>query len=184
MKYLFITSVVFLIGLSQDCFAEEKTLPINLNASKIDIQVNSAAINTTASLKKLTGFMKVGKSSLEDATLYIEAKGSDVALGKLPIEQMFLFSGLLQAVTNDSLSFEGQRFVKTTDGYLLEGITTAGRNREKFSLPVTVKRFGADQYELASQYNRSGTIGNKNSAQAALLGTVNTRSNIKLTFGG
>ena len=132
----------------------------------------------------MDGYLETTGSTPSDIKIFLASKGSDVALGKLPIDQMILVSSLLQAVTSSEVTFESESISKDGKGYILNGVTTSGKHRDKISLPVTISRLNQGKnYILSTIYNRNGTVGGKNSQAGQLFGEVKTKSDIQIAFG-
>ena len=183
----FFITIVITTTISVPAFSEERILPIDLTASQINVAVSSQIISTTAQLKKFTGSMTLDPKDVSAAKIVVGSKGSDVALAKMPIDQMFLVSGLLSAVTNESMLFESQSLEpKGEHGkYILNGVATSGKHRDKISIPVTIlpTSKNADRFQLTANYTRSGPVGKKDSVQGAMFGDVKADGDIRLVFG-
>jgi hypothetical protein len=183
-KSVFLISNLFTLILSVANVSSEN-IPVNLDASKITVDIQSTLVSTTATLKRFSGYLEKNGSDISNAKVVLASKGSDVAFAKLPIEQMILVSSLLQSVTNDSISFESQSIEQAKDGYLLKGIALSGKHRELITVPVSIsKDKKSNRYTFITQYSRAGNVGGKNSQFGSMLGKVSTKGNLQIVFGG
>jgi polyisoprenoid-binding protein YceI len=184
MKKALLAACLTILALQPTTHARAEQLPVNLGASKITVDIQSSLINTTATLKKFSGYLQHTGNDLTNAKVVLTSKGSDVSFGRLPIEQMFFVSSLMQAVSSDEISFESQSIERVKEQYLIHGITTSGKHQERISIPVMIAKDAAKKrYTFITQYQRSGTAGNKSSQLGQMLGPISTKGNIQIVFG-
>jgi hypothetical protein len=178
-KIVFLTSLLLSLILAKTALASPIVLNLNQQKSKGIIKINSTILNTTASIKNLEG--KLTLLDPKNMEVFISASGNDIELQQLPFDQMLLLSGLIKTVMQNKATFQSTSIDKNGTEYIINGIATAGKNRNKVTIPAIITKSNNTTI-FNVNYSRNGVIGGDDNQIGQMFGEVKTNSKLSLVF--